>query len=106
MSFGLTKLGDYDSHLNGMILTINDNNYQIYTEGFGILIENEPGTTNQTVIGDFTGNLNNTYFIVNDLTQKIEYSANLKTSSAGGSSGDYLKVNVGGTDYVIELLNP
>lgn len=99
-------LGDYGSSIKGDYLTIDNTYEQIYTSmsdtPFGILVDR----TNRVTLGDINGNFNSTYFSVNDFDQTLLFSNNLKTSSSGSNSGQHLKVNVGGVDYVIQLLNP
>ena len=61
--------------------------------------------TSQTIIGDVNGYQNNTYFGVDDNLQTL-VCTNVITGTAGGNSGQHLKINVNGTDYRITLLNP
>lgn len=65
----------------------------------------EAGST-ITLLGDWSGNYNSTTFGVDDDIEMLIGSGNLLTGSASGNSGQHLKVNIGGTDYVIELKNP
>jgi hypothetical protein len=60
----------------------------------------------QIELGDFAGVGNGTKFVVNDVNQRVEFSTNLRSSTAGGNSGQHLKVRVAGVDYKITLLNP
>jgi len=57
--------------------------------------------------GDFD-NLNfGTSIHVNDANKKIELLGSfLTTTSAGGNSGNHLKLTINGTEYVLQLLNP
>lgn len=57
-------------------------------------------------LGDITGNGQGTIFGVDDNAQKLIASTNLLTTSSGSSSGQHLKINIAGTNYVIELKNP
>ena len=76
--------------------TINTNTYdsivQILNESFYIAIDN-----NSTSV--------TTSFFLDGANQRLEVSNNLKSATAGGNSGQYLKIRVGGTDYKIALLN-
>jgi hypothetical protein len=56
------------------------------------------------LLGD-PGNLNNTYLTIDDTNQRWEMSSNLSANTAGASSGQFLKVRIGGVDYKIALLN-
>lgn len=57
-------------------------------------------------IGDITGNGNSSSFGIDDTSQTLIATGNLLRSTSGSVSGQHLKINVGGTDYVIELKNP
>ena len=59
-----------------------------------------------TKIGDVDNYNNFTFLQIDDTNQKLSLSNNLKSATAGGSSGQHLKINIGGTDYKIALLNP
>lgn len=103
------KFGDYDfGGANGTNILIDDAGSIISTRVAGSL---EKGLYFDFInslykIGDFYATMNNTYLIINDANQKIELSNNLKSATAGGSAGQHLKINIGGTDYKIALLNP
>lgn len=103
------KFGDYDfGGANGTNILIDDAGSFISTRVAGSL---EKGLYFDFInslykFGDFYATMNNTYLIINDATQKIELSNNLKSATAGGSAGQHLKINIGGTDYKIALLNP
>ena len=60
----------------------------------------------QTEIGDFGGVGNSSVWGVNDNEQYLIASTNLLVNKSGSVSGQHLKINVGGTDYVIELKLP
>jgi hypothetical protein len=47
-----------------------------------------------------------TFFNLDGANQRLEVSDNLKSATAGGNSGQHLKIRVGSTDYKIQLLNP
>lgn len=57
-------------------------------------------------LGDITGNGQGTIFGVDDNAEKLIGSANLTVGGTHSNSGLHLKINLGGTDYVIQLLNP
>ena len=63
-------------------------------------------STSKTTFGDIGGNSNSTTFGVDDIHKQLIGSGNLLVGTSGSSSGQYLKINVGGIDYVIELKNP
>lgn len=64
------------------------------------------GSLQSVIIGDQASLGNGSIFGVNDIDEKLVASANLLSNTAGGSSGQHLKIKVGGTDYKIALLNP
>ena len=85
-------------------LTINSvENFWVYCNNAGFYAN---GLNNISLMGDHDGRNNNTFLGINDNLQNILASANLLTASSGSNSGQHLKINVGGTDYVIQLLNP
>jgi hypothetical protein len=57
-------------------------------------------------MGDYDAVNNGTLMTIDDANQRWELSGNLIAATAGGASGDHLKVRIGGTDYKIELRNP
>lgn len=68
-----------------------------------------------SAIGDYYGSVNSNYIFVDDLNGNLNFQAqselrffgpNLITPSAGGASGDHLRVVINGNNYVIALLNP
>jgi hypothetical protein len=59
----------------------------------------------ESKIGDYNGSGNGTVLGVSDSTEQIIASSNLSAPSAGSSSGQFLKIKVGGVDYKIALLN-
>ena len=61
---------------------------------------------NKITIGDNLGNVNSSTFGIDDSNQTLIASSNLIVGTSGSSSGNHLKINVGGNDYVIELKNP
>ena len=106
LDFALSKfyLGDFQGLLGECyFLADNDN-------AFALIISN--GYTNFqgdgpfTQIGDCAATQNSTTFGVNDSNQTLSGSGNLRSATAGGNSGQHLKIRLGGTDYKIQLLNP
>ena len=99
------KFGDYNHNYLYTTFVIDDAIKEIRTEftygAFGFI-----SNPDQAWLGDGFGNRNSTYISINDLAQRLEISANLISGTAGGSSGQHLKITVGGTDYKIALLNP
>ena len=125
---GIYRFGDYGNSNKGIYLNIDDTNSKISTfysssivgldmdlindiYYFGATITN--GTTgfkadNNTrlaTIGDTTGNGNGTNFGTNDIIETLFASPNLITNAGSLPSGNFLKINVGGTDYLISLNN-
>lgn len=92
---------------NSTTLRIDDNLSYIKTSylgnGIGISLE---FANNIFYLGDYDNNINGTVLAVDDANQKLILSNNLKSATAGGSSGQHLKIRVGSTDYKIQLLNP
>lgn len=57
-------------------------------------------------LGDFDGIGNTTFLTIDNFNEKLIVSNNLKSPTAGSSSGQYLEIRIGSTDYKIALLNP
>jgi hypothetical protein len=57
-------------------------------------------------LGDYDGTVNGSLFGIDDALQTLYATTNLLVGSSGSVSGQHLKINVAGTDYVIELKNP
>ena len=82
------------SQLYNAISTTTYNSYvQLLNEVFTVSIQN-----NSTSVS--------TSFFLDGANQRLIVSDNLKSATAGGSSGQHLKIRVGSTDYKIQLLNP
>lgn len=107
-------LGDWNGISNGTAISINDNtqtaNYSaglmhtFYCQnGAGLQMNGNNGIT---LLGDFAGTYGTTSFGVDDSNHTLLASSVLLTALSGSSSGQHLKIKVGGTDYVIELKNP
>ena len=62
--------------------------------------------TQQTIIGDFFSANSGTYFGVDANNNTLITSDNLIVTGNHSTSQYHLKINVGGTDYLIQLLNP
>jgi hypothetical protein len=105
------KLGDYIQQGNGTYFELDEqsanisffagNIITIYGASSGIRME-----TNITKIGDNDFANNGTTFGVDDNNRTLIGSNGLLRSTSGSASGQHLKINIGGTDYVIELKNP
>jgi len=105
------KIGDYVGagqanqfildELTGDILLKASNSITLYKGNAGVILNG--GTS---LLCDPDGNGNANYFGLDDTNERLTSSANLLTSSSGSASGQHLKINVAGTDYVIELKNP
>jgi hypothetical protein len=103
------SFGDFGVSGYGLVVDVVNNSAITFAPFVGILTGNGSGfsaTVSNTFIGDVDGNVNNTVFGVEDNTQTLLASANLLTPNTSGQSGQYLKINVGGNDYVIDLRNP
>lgn len=98
-------LGDYNSLYSGVYLLLdNDQGFARLFSGGGFV--NLYADGNVTQIGDTTNFQNGTKFGVDDNNELLTASSNLLVGSSGSTSGQHLKINVGGTNYVIELKNP
>lgn len=99
--FGNLNSGDY--------LEFNSSQNAIYNSKLFFITYVASGLScngGQTFIGDIDTNVNGTVFAVDDNNQTLIASGNLSVGSSGSSSGQHLKILVGGTPYVIELKNP
>ena len=56
-------------------------------------------------LGDWAGGFGSTFLTVNDAAGYIEFSTNQRFATAGGSSGQHLRIRIGSTFYKIALLN-
>jgi hypothetical protein len=100
------KFGDY-TNVGGSAsnLLILGSEVAVETVLYGISGFKADGTLASAWLGDFNGNANNTFLILDDVLQRLELSGNLEASTAGASSGKFLKITIGGVDYKIALLN-
>lgn len=96
-------LGDYNGIINGSYFDAdNDNGFAIIrTQGY----LNFMADGQSTLIGDVMSFGNGTRFGVFDGLQSLWGSANLLSATAGGSSGQHLKIYINGVQYKIALLN-
>lgn len=101
-------IGDVNGITNNVAFTVDGGGNEVYStsapgqyDGLWLDYNNRKFT-----FGDANNNVNNTYIIVDDTNQRLEVSGNLASGTAGGSSGQHLKIRVGGVDYKIALLNP
>lgn len=113
-------LGDFDGLNNGTNIVVNDNTARIgltandqlllyggnYVELRTSLNSSLMLDNNISKFGDTINTGNSSIFGVDDSNQTLIASFNLIVGTSGSSSGQHLKINVGGTDYVIELKNP
>jgi len=92
-----TDTSSFAQNVGQFYYTVNSSTYdsivQILNESFYIAINN-----NSTSV--------DTSFFLDGVNGRLELSNNLKSATAGGNSGQHLKIRVGGTDYKIQLLNP
>ena len=102
-----TTIGDFNLSNNATTLFIDDNNGIIKSTYFysdkGIKLD---FGVNIYSFGDYNSSVNGTFLAIDDTNQRLEVSGNLASGTAGGSSGQHLKIRVGGVDYKIALLNP
>ena len=99
-------LGDIDFSNNGTKLFMNDDNQIIKTTKQG----NDAGlkldfANNQYKLGSGFG-AGDEYFGIDTSANTLIGGANLTSGTAGGSSGQHLKIKLNGVDYKIALLNP
>lgn len=105
------QLGDFTGLFNATLITVDDvgatvevnadTSIKLKSQNTGLL-----ATSNQTIFGDIQFVNNFSYFGIDDNIQKLICSSNLLTSTAGGNSGQHIKIEVAGIPYVIELKNP
>ena len=97
ISDGASESSGFSQSNGQFYYSINSNTYnsivQTLNESFYVSIIN-----NSTSV--------TTSFFLDGANQRLEVSNNLKSATAGGNSGQHLKIRVGGTDYKIQLLNP
>ena len=103
---GVYVLGDYDGVFGSNAYFkydfTNNTMKAVVNSGYeGLFID---GTSQVHKIGLSPGN-NSDCFIGVDVQNQTLITKNTTQASAGSTSGEYLKINVGGTDYVIELFN-
>lgn len=96
-------IGDFDSIINGTAFAVDDTSQKIVGL-FGSTVNGlELDFANSTYkLGDISSN----FIGVDSANNKLIASANLLSNTAGGTSGQHIKINIGGTDYKIALLNP
>jgi hypothetical protein len=92
-----TDISNFSQNAVQLYNTISSTTYnsyvQLLNESFYVSI------TNNSTSGA-------TFLFLDGANQRLELSNNLKSATAGGNSGQHLKIRVGGTDYKIQLLNP
>lgn len=100
------RLGDFSNALYKCYFDIDVNSKTIQSfmkfGGFGFKISD----VNSIILGDTQNFNNSTTFKIDDQNQRIEFSTNLRSATAGVAALQYLKVRVAGVDYKIALLNP
>jgi len=97
--------GDYN---NNDYLSINKNNSNTILKAGNsiVLYQGRAGLNLQngvSILCDPDGNGNSSYFGLDDINQTVYGSANLITTNNGTPVNEHLKINLGGTDYVIQL---
>jgi len=96
------SFGDYDMQQTGTSFFIDSNNGYIYTEVAG----NKAGIffdyqANQYFLGSY---FQNSYFGIDSNNHKLLATNDIKaTPSSVAPTLDYIKINIGGTDYLIPL---
>jgi hypothetical protein len=96
--------GDFINNLTSYLI-VNGSEVAVETQSFGVSGFKADGQIASAWLGDFNGNANNTFLILDDVLQRLELSGNLEALTAGASSGKFLKITIGGVDYKIALLN-
>ena len=107
-------LGDFNEVTNGNYLMVSNESNEIFTASmhneiwgerrqFGFYVHT---TDYVTSLGDYFDYNNGTFILINDASEKLCLSGNLLSGSSGGIAPVHLMVNIGGTDYKIELRNP
>jgi hypothetical protein len=122
-SNGFCSMGDVFGNGNSTNIMVDDFNSKIITQYQGSVkgILLDYGSDNYK-FGDYKGVSNATALFINDSIKQIRlrassgeisfstdlllFDGSLTTPSASGNSGQHLKVNINGTNYVIQLLNP
>lgn len=99
----ITFLGDVDGYNNHTFLTINDDSQIIGTYGAG----NDWGlglnfNNGKFVLGFYNGGCS---FGLNAELETLIADPSLTVGGSHSTSGQHLKIKIGGTDYVIELKN-
>ena len=100
------KIGEFTQGKQTHLL-IDENNYLIsfYYDGTenGLKLDHSGRTYSLGQLNGGTG----TKLEIDDQNQKLILSSNLETTSAGsGAAGKRLKITIGGTDYLIDLITP
>jgi hypothetical protein len=91
---------------NYLQINANNGNVDLYAATKISLFCSNAGLTangNNTFIGDVDNRNNNTNFGVDDDAQTLIASVNLITTNNGTAVNEHLKININGTDYVIQL---
>lgn len=98
-------LGDYGATFNGLVLKVDFDSSlteRIYTQYQG----NDIGLNLDFQNDKYTIGSNTEYIGIDPTNNTLIAGANLLSGSAGGNSGQHLKININGTDYKIKLENP
>jgi hypothetical protein len=98
--FGETGNNNYITinNASGYSEFIANSNLLMYVNYSGIILD-----TNSARLGDPDIRNNGTYIGIDDANQTLIASANAITTNNGTAIGQHLKINIGGTDYVIQL---
>jgi hypothetical protein len=98
----IITIGDTENLANSTTIIVNDNSGLIKTQygnlDFGLKLD---FINNKYTLGDTTE-----YIGIDTANNTLIAGANLLSGSAGGASGQHLKININGTNYKIELRNP
>lgn len=102
---GIYTFGDFNTNPTGNFIYIDYtgliSTQNVFNGSEGIVLD--MGNRN-FLLGD-PGNINGTHLVIDDANQVFSLSGNLSANTAGASSGQFLKVRIGGVDYKIALLN-
>lgn len=113
---GNVILGDYAGQFNKVFLSLNDFNKNLCTYNNNLAQGLNIEFTNKTYsFGDFNSVDNGTSIVVDDTAESVTITAEqdlsfvgagMENTSAGGTSGKYLRILLNNNEYKIELLDP
>ena len=100
----ICSIGDLNNNTKGLVFSLDSASGSFRTLDSGKIKGIDFDTiTNIFKIGTRTAN--ETFLGVDDTNETLIGSNNLITDEAGGAASQFLKINIGGRDYRIQLLN-